>query len=371
MYFDLSYIHSALLDYEKSGLNVTLNDQPIGSIRLSDNSTRLSRTRIALPIDTLRAGNNNLLVQADMFPRTPCFDARKNNLWFSVRADSALHIPNGDVAAPVIQNSLRRANLADFPAPFVATPNLADTAFVVSEKDPVAWMNAVRIAAELGRRTDGSPVELALSFADTIAPELRLSHDLVIIGKASELTVTADLNAHLPAPFAAGSNIAEDVSTGVKYRTPSNADIGYLQIITSPWQSEHSILLITGNTDAGLTRATEALLAPEVRGGLTGNLTVVQDDQIQTSDTRLEKTVVQQPQAADASANTWSGAAAAPTVASGVTAPSTPGWVLPLVIGAIGILLLILIVSGIVVTVQKRREGPNLQSNWDTVKWDE
>ena len=92
-YLELSFAHSAMLDYNQSGIMLSLNDEPVGSVRLDDTTTQLGKVRIALPAKLMHTGINHLVIRADLLPNTPCLDPRANGLWINLRNDSVLHLP--------------------------------------------------------------------------------------------------------------------------------------------------------------------------------------------------------------------------------------------------------------------------------------
>lgn len=285
-YLDLSYIHSALLDYEQSGLSVSLNSNPIGSVRFDDNSTRLSQLRLTIPANAVRAGSNVLSVRADLEPFDPCFDPQGGGLWLSIRPETLLHLPlNAGSSNPVKRKPL---SLADYPLPFVLGPRLERVAMVVSPDDPVAWGQAARLAFDLGRRTDRAPLELAAAYADALPADLRQQRDLLLVGRASQLPLLAELREWLPAPFEPASDLASEPQAPVRYRVEPGTSIGYLELLPAPWDAERSILAVLGSTPQGLAWAGAALTAPELRGRLAGNYAAVIGTQIEASTITLE-----------------------------------------------------------------------------------
>lgn len=282
-YLDLVFVHTALLDYDQSAVTVSLNDEPIASLRLDDNSTRLGGARVALPAATLRPGSNQLIMRADLLPRAICADPRGSGLWFTIRPESSLHLP---LAPADAEHSGFQADLSRYPLPFTASPNLSSVAFVLGVNDPAGWEVAAAVALDLGTRMQGLLADLVVVYADAVPEEVRLERNLLLVGRVDSLPILAELAAALPAPFASGSTLATEPDAPVSYRLGEGASVGYLQLLDAPWSTERIVLAVLGSTNEGLAWAGAALTTPRLRSSLKGNLAVVRGEQIESRDTR-------------------------------------------------------------------------------------
>ena len=68
----------------------------------------------------------------------------------------------------------------------------------------------------------------------------------------------------------------------VVYRIPKGMNVGYLELLDSPFNVEKPILVLAGNSDDGLVMAGNALLLNELRSQLTGVFAVTNGTQIAT-----------------------------------------------------------------------------------------
>lgn len=280
---DLVFNSSALLDYQLSGMVIYLNDQVVGSARFSDDTAQTTKLNISLPEFALRPGGNRLVIEANIIPSYYCTDLRLNNLWVNINPESTLHIPLTD-AAPIFSKIL---DLAYYPFPFISSPTLDSVTFVLAKDDSLGWNIASSLATQLGRLTFGRLVELTVTFSDAVPEELRQDNDIFVVGKPSQHPFVTDLNSNLPASYSEGSDIANESGPGVVYRLPEGTSVGYLQLITSPWNAKRAVLAVLGSTDQGLDWAGNALTDPVLRGKLSGNYAVVSNQQVVTADTRL------------------------------------------------------------------------------------
>ncbi len=346
-YLDLHFNHSALLNYGRSGLSVSLNGQPIGSLRFTDESTKPDHTvRLLLPAAAIVPGVNRLSLSSALIPLDNCIDPRLASLWLTVWPDSLLHLP----LRPTGGGTATAFDLDDYHQPFSRDPGLADTAFVLSEQDPTSWDVAARIAFDLGDASNGRLIRLAAYYGPSVPVSVLQTSHLLLVGRPSDLALIDELKDDLPAPFEPGSNIAVEKDLPVIYRQSPEASVGYLELLASPWVDNRAVLAVLGNTDEGLRWAGDALSRFELRGQLAGNYAVVAGQQIYMADTRL----------AGGGTNAFDAAAAAgtpqPVRLGDLTGPAVerPWWLLP-TLGAA--LLLILIVAGIGLLTGRRERN--------------
>jgi cellulose synthase operon protein B len=357
-YVELSYVHSALLDYDRSAVNVFVNDTSVGSIRLADSSTRASRTRVLIPAAAVRPGRNRMIVQTVMSPRSLTRNLAFDALWLAIQADSNLVIPftGRDIPpAPV------RPSLGIFPQPFLTQSDLSETAFVVPARNAAAWATAADIAFALGAQSVAGPMSARAMFADALDSNVRDARNLIVVGKASELAVMGELNTFLPAPFEGNSNVAVERNAGVAFRVGEGEPIGYLQTIQSPFNPTRNILLALGSTDSGLRWAGQALRIGERRSKLSGNLAVINEADISASEVRVTSPLAAAVTTEDATATPASGFAqpnATPVVSQAGAPTNQEGsrGLLLVLFGLAGIAI-VLIIGAAVYNQWRRRRG--------------
>ncbi|GAP22667.1 cellulose biosynthesis cyclic di-GMP-binding regulatory protein BcsB [Leptolinea tardivitalis] len=283
-YLKLSFTNSPFLDQGQSALSVYINNQAIGGVRYSVESSRSIVTeQINIPGYLLRAGMNQLTIETDHKPMNYCSGSVTSNLWTSISNQSLLHIP----LTPVTPGIVKQTTLANFLDFLSTSPTLESTGFIVAKNSPDAIKTAAQIAYQLGSVMTGDMVELDAAYADAVPEEFKKDHDLVIIGRASQLPILADLGSNLPAQFDKGSDVAQETVFRVIYRIPPNISVGYLELLATPWNSARNILAVLGSTDEGLGYSANALLVDQTQKKLGGNFAVIRNDQVLTGDTRL------------------------------------------------------------------------------------
>jgi hypothetical protein len=345
-YFEISLSNSTLLNYNRSGLFVVLNDRPIGSIRLSDDTANnpQKRVRIAIPASAVRVGLNYLDVTASLEPIDDCADPNQTGLFVTIWSDSRLYLP----LKPAPISTADVPALAKYPMPFIQSPELSQTAFVLQHDSPESWRHAIKIAADLGGTSAGAIFTPAAFYADAIPDSARSNYNMLMIGIPSKMQVISEINDKLPGPFANGSDLADEKELQVIYQIDPSKPAGYLELLQSPWNPENVIITVAGNSPEGVFWAGEALLGEASRAKLLGNFAVVTDKQIITVDTRLisEDLPVSSPA-------TMLDDTQQPVTQPEVEDYSTPLWI-PVALGLT--VVLILIVIGVAIYMNRKRK---------------
>src|SRR5215207_626984 len=282
-YLDLVFTHSAMLDFEGAGVGVSLNGDYIGSFRFSEQTAQISNWHLNLPSSSFKEGENHLLLSANLVTISSCLPT--NQLWFSSRADSVLHMP----LAPASDSSSKLL-LQKYPAPFA--PSLDETTFIVSGNDPDSWSIASSIAYDLGWKTNGSLTQLEVALAESVPDSIRKDRDLLVVGRPSSMPIMQELASSMPAPFENASDVAREPETDIAFRLATDAPVGYLEVFPAPWDSQRSIITVSGNGTDGLRWAAEALIVPEKFSQLRGNLAIVYADQIISAQVGSNQTTV-------------------------------------------------------------------------------
>jgi hypothetical protein len=274
-YLDVVFAHSSLLSYNVSGILIRVNDQPLSTIRFSDETAQNGNIRVAIPRSSLVSGENKITLSANLVPSTLCIDPNAAGVWGSIRSESLLHL----ALQPARVTKQVSRNLNAYFDPFISDPNLGNVAFVLPTNDSVSWNVAAQVAADLASRVDGGVIELTAVFSDQTAA-ISGTHNLIVIGKPTTQPIIAGLGKALPAPFPANSNQPILGNSRVVYRVPEDLSLGYIEILPSPWNSERTILGILGSTEEGVQWSSAVLHTPRQRSRLNGTVAVINGDQI-------------------------------------------------------------------------------------------
>ncbi|PWH11784.1 MAG: hypothetical protein DDG60_16540 [Anaerolineae bacterium] len=343
-YVDMVVSSTNLLDAEKSGMTVFLNGRFLGSLRFTGDAEQVTTTRLQILPGMLRRGNNLLEVYSDLIPIYDCFSPDLSSNAVVISGLTNIHLP---VTSQQIELGTL-INLGDFPSLFSTDRSLGDLAFVLARNDPAGWEMASKLAFFIGRSASIPVANLQAVYADVVSDEIRQKHNLIMVGRPSRLPLMTEINAQLPAPFDLDTEQAVQPALLVNYRLLPGVNVGYLQLLASPWQPTNALLLVSGNSEAGVPMAAETLLTPARLSQLSGNFAIIYNEQVLTTDTRLGPT----KEALGAQL---------PVAMTVTPAPSTvalpefdmsqveerPAWVLPVIIALSAIsLVIVLLVAG-------------------------
>ena len=347
-YFDLVFGHSTLLNYARSGLLVSINGQPISTVRMTDQTGAQStnHAKFTIPATVIVPGYNRIEIRANLIPNDACVNPQFDGLWTTIWPESMLHIPlmTNQVASTSI------VDLSAYPVPYTLQPTLSTTAFVLPHKDPESWRSAFRIARFLGNRTQGAFFTLSSFYADELKDTDRVNNNLLLIGRATQLSIIDEINANLPAPFNAGSDMASENSLQVQYNIPATASVGYVQLLASPWNPNNIVIAALGSNPTGANWAASALVDAPLRSLLAGNFAVINEAQVVTTDTRQLPFSIAADGIQGVGANI---SQVKPDLSSPVT--GRPTWIMPTILVGLILVVIVLLVSVLGAFAQRRR----------------
>ncbi|MDD2922472.1 MAG: cellulose biosynthesis cyclic di-GMP-binding regulatory protein BcsB [Anaerolineales bacterium] len=342
-YLNLIFSHTSLLEYQRSGIIVKLNEAPIGSVLLSEGTSGQGEARILLPASAVQSGSNRLRLDINMEPKNECVNPLLDGLWMRIDSSSSLYLPF--VPAPEISPATL-IGLNRYPAPFAFDPIMNNLAFVLAPKDPVSWNVAAQIAFSLGNTNAVQLAGLEAYYADAVPDLTKQKRNLIIVGRPSNLKILEGMYDALPAPFKPGSDLAIEKNLQISYRLGSGVDVGYLELFPAPWNSKQAVLYIGGSSDSGVKWAGNALQLGRLRSQLRGNLAFISGEQIVSADTRL----LQGVQGSQETSLTPAAPETQPAVSE------RPAWILPSIFVVFGGILFVLVILGIQAVFRKRSD---------------
>lgn len=264
----LQITHSPDLDPSTSTIAVNLNGFTIASILPTTQNSRLEPIRIGLPAKRFRPGINYLRIAFDLHvPYSSC-EKSPDSVWSTIFNNSTVEL--------TYDNRTASPSLKHFPVPFTDYPGAT---FVIP--DELNMQTLVQVA-ELTFSIGGSsyyanqPPQLITASSFSGTNDNRVNY--IFAGLPTENPAIRKLNNFLPQPFKPDSNEMED-SYGIFLPTYNEAaSVGLLQISPSPWDTDGSILVLTGTDSQGLSWAWDAALDVEVRKQFKGNLMIAGPD---------------------------------------------------------------------------------------------
>lgn len=276
-YVDLNYYHSSLSNSADASFDVRLNGETITDVSFKEESQQITTLRIKLPPGSMIFGENTFEIRT-AFQTTPsCDGSGLQDPWLIISEETAFHIPvaTDGVPIPALQK-----DLAFFPDLFLLRSDLGDTAFILSKANPDGWKIAGDLAYEFGSTIAPPIPNMAVAFADDVKESIRDNYSLIVIGTASSSPFLMEINESLPAPFDPTNNTASERQMQIVYRIPPGVSVGYLELSSSPYNKDASVLVVSGNSDVGVEFASNALLISDFRSQLAGVFAVTNGTQI-------------------------------------------------------------------------------------------
>ncbi|MHB8776919.1 MAG: cellulose biosynthesis cyclic di-GMP-binding regulatory protein BcsB [Anaerolineales bacterium] len=347
-YFELQYGHSALLQYDRAGIVVSVNGKPIGSISLTEESAHqaVNLARFSIPPSAVLTGNNSLELNVSLIPVDRCINPNLNGIYANIWPESSLHLPLENA----VTNPTANYDLISYPAPFTYDSTLGSTGFVLQRDDLNSWRDVFSVASYLGDSSNGPVTTLSTFFADELPEAERSKYNFIMVGRPSQLPVVGEINNFLPAPFDLGQDVAIEPEMQVKYRVNPKAAAGYIEMLTSPWNGDNIILLAVGNDSQGVAWAASHLIAP-LSWVLAGNFAVIIDQQVYTANTRMTTITPGIASTQEAILEV-----VPPSIQMGVPSPYLPTWIFPALIVSV-VLIVLTIITAISISWSRNRAG--------------
>jgi hypothetical protein len=237
-------------------LEVLLNDISLNTFQI-DKSGELSDT-IILPVT---AWSDVLNGKPQLFTfRLVTTDPCSNNFNSTITIRPSSYFVVKHINQPPITELWR------LPFPFAQKSIIPDTAILVIPDQPSAseMQSALTVAAVFGRMTQAQ-LKITYITAKQLNNNLMASTNIIFVGQAISFPDLA--NIPLPAP----------VKDGVFANTNIAPDDGVLQFVVSPWNDRKVILVVSGQSDVGVIKASQAVGSKRIRTDNQTNLAIVSD----------------------------------------------------------------------------------------------
>jgi len=274
-YLDLYINHSQLIDYNQSGLWVSLNGIPLGSVRFSDQTSNTTLVRFIIPPSAIKSVSNKIQIETNLISRNTCSNPRINDHWITIFGDSTLHITT-------IQESSKLENLisiGDYPQPFILDEGLGSTMIILENDDLQSWKIAANLVFNLGAELQSKYYQFSLRFPNRFTLESSKGQQLLFIGLTSKIPFSTKINTLLPVPFNTDGKLQDENRFGIKYAVNKEQSLGYLELVNISTSPQSQALLVLGSNAEGLSKSGQVLLDIKKREKmLNSNFVLIQDE---------------------------------------------------------------------------------------------
>jgi hypothetical protein len=333
---ELHFAHSALLDGDKSAMNVSLNGSPVSNIMLTKDNAEDAWATFRLPARLFTVGDNKLTIKSTIqlkdgyHVQESCGENYIDEAWVVVYFDSRVNLPNAPAGMVI--------SLADYPQANIGDASLSQLGLIVPDKTDLSIAQAVaRISARLGRYTNAaalSPTVQTAQSAVAAQPGLPVQ---ILIGLTSENGAIQKINEMLPLPINPGTNQVQP-HPKVPIVVSGSGATGYVEVTQTVEGNPR--LVVSGTSAQAWQWAVDVITNPKMIGRLKGDVAFVQGpEEIVTAQIREAKAVViNQPEAV-------------PTQ----QAPRPVDWVLWAAYGVIGLTILIIVIVWVSEFIRQRQ----------------
>ncbi|MDH3675930.1 MAG: cellulose biosynthesis cyclic di-GMP-binding regulatory protein BcsB, partial [Anaerolineae bacterium] len=257
---NLHFSHSALLLGDYSQMSVLYNDIPLADVWLTPNNAADGRLQITVPPTALEPGRHQLkLIVYQRLHTDQCLDGNAPPaLWTVIHKDSTISF----------ETSPTGPDLAWFPEPFSVYGRAAvepvSIAVVLPRQPGEAELRAAGLAmAKLGQLAGIRNLDISVSLG-----ELPAQGQTLVVARADRLGELLDVEDSLPLQLNDGAFV--DASGQVV-----SPQVGVIQLARPA--AERGLLVLSGGSDLGVTRAALALADDNSLRLMSGAFTLVEE----------------------------------------------------------------------------------------------
>jgi Bacterial cellulose synthase subunit len=277
---ELDYFNSSRLNPSSSIITVELNGNRIGDAAI-DPKLQANHTIIEIPSETILLGSDNEFsfnVVADVTGE--CVPHNTPAAWLRLLSSSVLRLPFSTV-----ENDSNSS--FNNPMSYLFRPQNEATVLLVLPSTPSVdnLENILKLGRLIGSERGGeSNIEVIYDYQ--FDPSDYSDYDILVVGQITTNTLIASLNDKLPQPFLEDGSGITQVAEQTAYQVPSNLSLGLIEVITSPWNPERGITIVSGTTLEGLGWSIQAILDPKLIGSLRSDINFVRYDIIESLNSR-------------------------------------------------------------------------------------
>jgi len=262
---NLELVHSPDLDVQNSTFTIFLNGFSVAGILPTTQSSAETPITVGLPAKRFRPGINFIRIRSDLHvPYSSC-ERAPESVWATILNSSKLEVTHRQ-RAPI-------PSLKHFPLPFSDYPGF--TYVIPDQYDQNDLGNISRLSFMIGSSADLFHYPPKVMTASDFMQNEAEHRNVVLVGLASQNSATMSANDLLPQPFTEDGNSLQE-GYGVYLPTSdTDASLGLMEIIPSPWVKGGTVLVLTGSDPQGLEWTWDVILNPTLRDQFAGNLMVV------------------------------------------------------------------------------------------------
>jgi hypothetical protein len=118
---------------------------------------------------------------------------------------------------------------------------------------------ALQPAVEMGRQSTGPTTEILAATASSLTDGMKASYNLLAYGLPDDNGLISAVAERLPVALGPGADESVRGPRSVLLRVRDAANLGVLELVPSPWNSDLALLVISGTSAAAVRQAPTAL----------------------------------------------------------------------------------------------------------------
>jgi hypothetical protein len=250
------HLHLLIARDKSSNNNVSVTalvkDFPISSINLSNVGDAPIAWDIDVPAKYLDGKVVTVALRRNWNEQgVTCTNYQDPGSWISIAGNSTIQYDY--VTQPY------QPNLSLFPAPFIVDPSIkkADALILLPQKFDTEDLESVYyVANTLTSRQTWRGIDISGSAIYQASDGEKAAHNVIIVGTADEIRGMIGL-LDLPLKSDSSGMLVDSQNKRI------DDNVGVVMIMTSPWNSQNALLIVTGNSHKGVKRAAQSLREPK------------------------------------------------------------------------------------------------------------
>lgn len=253
----LEFQHSSELLPNRSWLQIRINDKVIKHIPLTHENIEGSKLTIPIPVELLK-DFNKLGFRVEQHYTDKCEDPLDKSLWTQILPATRIVFNY----TPVIP----QVNLGAYPYPIIdnLTYSPAKIHYVVSKTASAQELQAMAyVNVHLAQQAQDHELNTRVTFGQPNGPD---NEHLIFVGKGDNLPDVARFAGQFGNFSMQGGQWMDNAT-----HQPLARDQGLVLFFQAPGSQEHTVLIVTGNSEEGVLKAAQALTQRPQDSSITGN----------------------------------------------------------------------------------------------------
>lgn len=260
----LNFKYSKTIDFERSSVIVSINDQPITDKPLTLAKADGDSLTVAIPSSFKNVEALNLKITFTLLDeRYDCTTAYDGHLWAVLQNDSSIELPFND---------LNQMSFEHYPYPLVKSGQFSNSLVVIPDLPQEPFLTSLsKVYAHLGHSLDyinNSNLIMSHDF-----DSMHQNKNMLIIGTLKDNKALEAINKHLYIHYR--DELTLEPNGKFNLLMPFNQEAFVAQAISNPWNASYGVLVFTGTQKDQISHLASYLGTFEFSRRLQGDLVLI------------------------------------------------------------------------------------------------